>query len=82
MTRRTATVAVDNDGWRKDVTLRFEYNGPERDGQPQHRIVTDNYYYADNPTTGLPAVFLPGETLPDWALSDKDRTKLGDPPTV
>ena len=77
MTKHVQELTVDDDGPRKAVKLRVEFDRPEREREPKRVVVTDEHYYATNPTTGLDAVFLPGEVIPDWALGDEDRARLG-----
>jgi hypothetical protein len=73
---RVAKVKVDSDD--EASTLHVVYD-PQVSAEPTRRVVVSGHHYAVNPKTGIPAVFLNGETVPDWALNDSHRKKLGLP---
>ncbi|MDO8338433.1 MAG: hypothetical protein Q7T15_09300 [Microcella sp.] len=58
-----AEAAADKttDAWRRF----YEF---ERETRPQPRIAAD-YVHTKHPDTGLQVVFVPGETLPAWAVT-------------
>jgi len=66
VTTKEAVILIDGGFHEKPRTLRLAYDSHEPEA-PERRLVTRGYYYVTNPATGLPAVFVDGETIPEWA---------------
>jgi len=84
MTARTKKVIIERErtgrqGPERTVTLRFVVEVPDRPDRAG-RWVAQGSHTAINPDTGLDAVWLDGEPVPDWAIDPEILATRAEPP--